>query len=191
MTKSDKTNTFKVNCGKYEITVTDEPTYSLNSTDNVRTYDYEYCRCNDSQNVSAHGIHVIENGELISSAIVLGVGGATTVTQYSLAYDGSCVYVAAGDALFSLSIPHLHLNWVNKVDFATCFGVFWLNQNQRLLTWGELEIGCYSGFGEKLWSASGRDIFTGGIEISGNTAKVVDFNGDVYEINLSNGEISG
>lgn len=126
----------------------------------------------------------------VSCAILLGVGGATGVNENSVAFEGESLYVASGDALYSLSLPSLELNWCVKVDFATCFGVFWLKDRNCLLTWGELEIGCYTQTGEKIWSSSGPDIFTEGLELQENIAIVTDFNGDVHNINLSNGEIS-
>lgn len=176
--------------GNYDIILRDEPTYSRNSVDNSRKYDYEYCRSDRYQHVSAHGLNVSKNEESLSSAVVLGVGGATSVNENSLAFDGNSLYVAAGDAIYSLSLPSLKLNWYEKVDFATCFGVFWLQDRCSLLTWGELEIGCYSSTGEKLWGSTGQDIFTESMEIHGDIAKVKDFNGKVHQVNLKNGVIS-
>jgi hypothetical protein len=174
----------------YEVTLRDEPVYSRNSADNPRAYIHEYCRSDEYQHVSAHGVSVRENDETSASAILLGVGGATGVNENSVAFDGESLYMASGDALYSLSLPSLELNWCVKVDFATCFGVFWLQDRNCLLTWGELEIGCYTQAGEKMWSSSGPDIFTEGLELHEDIATVTDFNGDVHNINLSNGAIS-
>jgi hypothetical protein len=176
--------------GNYEITLRDEPTYSRNSTDNPRSYINEYIRSEKYQHASAHGLIVSENEERLASAVLLGVGGVTGVNENSLAFDDSNLYVAAGDALYSLSLPDLELNWCKKVDFATCFGVFWLRDRACLLTWGELEIGCYSKAGKKLWSTSGPEIFTEGMVLQDNIAKVTDFNGDVHIVDLNNGAIS-
>jgi len=176
--------------GNYEITLRDEPTYSRNSTNNPRSYIHEYCRSDEYEHVSAHGVAIREHEECLASAIFLGVGGATGVNENSLAFDGSSLYVAAGDALYSLSLPALELNWCEKVDFTTCFGVFWLQERNCLLTWGELEIGCYTTAGEKLWSSSGPDIFTEGLELQGDIAKITDFNGDVHIVDLNSGAIS-
>lgn len=176
--------------GNHQVTLRDEPAYSLNSTDNPRGYSHEYFRDDDYHYTSAHGINVSENDKTFSSAIVLGFGGATGIHDNSVAYDGDGIYVAAGDALYSLTLPSLQLNWVIKVDLATCFGVFWLEQRNFLLTWGELEIGCYSKSGRKIWSASGPDIFTEDFELQKDTVKVTDFNGQIFSINLSNGVIT-
>lgn len=174
----------------YEVTLRDEPVYSRNSADNPRAYIHEYCRSDEYQHVSAHGVSVREDEETLASAILLGVGGATGINENSVAFDGESLYMASGDALYSLSLPSLELNWCVKVDFATCFGVFWLQDRNCLLTWGELEIGCYTQTGEKMWSSSGPDIFTEGLELHEDIATVTDFNGDVHNINLSNGAIA-
>lgn len=122
--------------------------------------------------------------------MLLGVGGATGVNKSSVAQDGHNLYVAAGDAVYSLSMPTLNLVWCIKVDSATCFGVYWLLDQDCILTWGELEIGCYSRAGEKFWAVTGPDIFTEGFEVAGNVARVTDFNGDVYSINLNHGQMT-
>ncbi len=176
--------------GNYEVIIDDDPLYSRNSTDNHRSYIHEYCRDEKYQHFSAHGIEITQNGESLSSAILLGVGGATGINENSLAFDGVNLYVTAGDALYSLSIPDLDMKWCVQVDIATCFGVFWLQSRGCLLTWGEIEIGCYSITGNKLWGSSGPEIFTEGIEFQDSIVKVTDFNGDIHEINLNNGEIS-
>ncbi|WP_353304577.1 hypothetical protein [Sessilibacter corallicola] len=131
----------------------------------------------------------MEDKALLSSAVLIGIGGATGVHENSIVLDGSSLYVATGDALYSLSLPTLELNWCQQVDLAACFEVFLLPNRDCLLTCGELEISCYSKVGEKLWGFCGGDIFTGEIEIKNNIAKVSDFIGDIYEIELSNGKI--
>jgi len=176
--------------GNYQIVITDEPAYRLNAGINRSPCINEYCRSDKYENSSAHGIVVTEHEALLGSAVLLGIGGGTGVSDNSVASDGSNLYVVAGDALFSLSIPALELIWCTRVDFATCFGVYWLEDRNCLLTWGELEIGCYSTASEKLWGATGSDIFTEGFEIESDRAKVTDFNGDVYAVNLSNGQIT-
>ena len=173
----------------FEVQVRDEPTYSPRSADNLRSYNFEYCRSYEYRHASAHGINVLENGQFVASAIVLGVSGATGVNENSIAYDGTNIYVAAGDSLFALSLPSLILVWCKKVDWATCFGVFWLKEKQCLITWGEIDIGCYTPHGEKVWSVSGPDIFTEGFTLESESASVIDFNGDLFSINLNSGEI--
>lgn len=176
--------------GNYEITLINEPTYSRNSTDNPRNYIHEYCRNDKYQHVSAHGIYVKENDVALASAVLLGVGGATGVHENSIAFDGNCICVAAGDSVYSLFLPTLELNWCLKVDFATCFSVFYLRNRNCFLTWGEVEIGCFTKEGKKLWSNSGKDIFTEDLEILEDIVIVTDFNGEKYKFDLNNGNLS-
>lgn len=89
----------------YEVTLLDEPTYSPNSSDNVRSYDIEICRDEQYESISAHGLMVGDVGAPDSSVILWGVGGATGVNENSIAYHNNTCFVAAGDSVFSLSIP--------------------------------------------------------------------------------------
>ncbi len=176
--------------GEYEVSVRDEPTYSRNSTDNVRSYKYEYCRSDEYEHVSAHGVVVGDLESPDSSAILLGVGGATGINENSLTHNGNTLYVAAGDAVFALVLPSLDLKWSKKVDFATCFGVYWLQDKRRLITWGEVNVSCFNEDGAEMWSASGPDIFTEDFEIEGSHIKLTDFNNDIFQINIETGALS-
>ncbi len=161
--------------GGCEISVRDEPTYSVNSTGNPRSYKYEYRRTEKYEHSSAYGVVVRAQNTIISSSILLGVGGVTGVNKNSVAYDGNSLYVASGDALFALSYPALKLLWFRKVDFATCFGVYWLKEHNCLVTWGELNICRLTPEGKEVWSASGPDIFTEDFEFVDNQIKVTLF----------------
>ena len=175
--------------GNVEVTVRDEPTYSVSSSDNVRSYKNEYRHSTEYKHTCGHGITTKQDGVVVSTAVVLGVGGATGVHEHTLAHDGLNLFVAAGDGVFSLSLPNLQLNWQLKVDFAACFGVYWIKHLGCLLTWGELNISCYSQDGKELWSTSRPDIFTEGLKLSDGHAIVTDFNGDTFAINLATGKI--
>ncbi|MFD2232113.1 hypothetical protein [Alkalimarinus sediminis] len=172
-----------------EIAVVNEPTYSRNSSDNVRSYKHEYCRNNDYKHISAHGVIVGDIEHPDSSAIMLGVGGSTGVHEDSVTFNGNTIYVAAGDAIFALDFPSLELKWCRKVDFATCFGVYWLKEYNCLITWGELNVCRLTEEGREAWSASGPDVFTEGFEIDRGTIKITDFNNDIYHVNIETGDI--
>ncbi len=176
--------------GNHEISVRDEPTYSRNSTDNARSYKHEYIRSEKYEHISAHGIVVGDIDSPDSSAVVLGVGGTTTTSENSIAHNNTTLYVAAGDAVFALSFPSLNLKWCKKVDFATCFGVYWHQDKSCIITWGELSVGCYDENGSEIWSTSGPDIFTEGFEIDSGYIKLTDFNNEKHVVNLETGEIS-
>jgi hypothetical protein len=171
-----------------------ESTYRQNSVDNFRSYDVELCREDQWSKVgydaaTAHGLIVGDLDSPDASVILIGVGGHTGIHANSIAHNGDECYVAVGDSVFALSIPALELRWVQKVDDVTCFGVYWVQYEKCLVTWGELQLRRYSANGEKVWSAGGRDIFTEGFEIESATVRVTDFNHDKYEIDIKTGDL--
>jgi len=170
-----------------DVTLINEPHYSVNSTDNVRSYEVELCRNKKYQHSSAHGLFVGDLEYPESSVIFLGVGGATGVHQYSFTINSDICYVAIGDSIFSLKLPTLELIWVKKVDFATCFGVFWVSDYDSLISWGELEICRLDSNGDKVWTMSGPEIFTEGFEFAGDHILVTDFDGIVHKISIETG----
>jgi hypothetical protein len=171
----------------HQITLINEPAYSENSTDNKRSYERVFCRSKEPH-YSAHGVIAGELESPESSVVLLGVGGATGVHKHSLACNESVCFVAAGDAVFALKIPSLELKWCDKVDHQTCFGVYWIEAEDCLITWGEVAISRYTADGEKVWSASGADIFKG-FEYKGNHISVTDFGERRYTIKIKTGKI--
>lgn len=180
----------KIVINDYQVSLFDEPTYSTNSTDNIRSYNTELCRNDDYQHMSAHGIIVGDTDSPKASVILLGVGGATAIHADSITYYKQLCFVAAGDSVFALNIPTLEKNWIRKVDFATCFGVYWLEVEGCLITWGEVDICRFTSSGEKVWCASGADIFTEGFKIREKYIELTDFNNDKYLINIESGDIN-
>lgn len=172
-----------------KVVILDEPTYTANSSDNIRSYNSEYCRNDEYELICAHGVLVKHDEEIISSVVLLGVGGATRVHDKSIASDGDILYVAAGDALFALGLPSLELKWFQKADFSTCFGIFWLEKEKCLITWGEVEICRFTDEGVKEWGFSAADIFSEGFEILEDIIKLTDFSGAMYKINIKTGDI--
>ena len=173
----------------YKVTIIDEPTYSKGSADNIRSYKTELCRNDKYRHASAHGVIVGDLESPEASAILLGVGGATGIHIDSMAHNGNICFIAVGDALFSLKVPSLELQWCQKVDFATCFGVYWIESENCLITWGEVEVCRLTASGEIVWTASGADIFTEGFEIQNGHIELTDFNNDKYQVDIRTGKI--
>ena len=170
-----------------DVTLINEPHYSVNSTDNVRSYEVELCRNKEYQHSSAHGLFVGDIDSPESSVILLGVGGATGVHEYSFTINNGICYVASGDSVFSIRLPTLELIWVKKVDFATCFGVFWVGKYDCLISWGEMDICRLNSDGDKIWKVSGPEIFTEGFEFTGDSVLVTDFDGTAHKISIETG----
>jgi hypothetical protein len=89
--------------------------------------------------------------------------------------------------LCSLSLPTLDLGWATKVDGATCFGVYYSPQHDCLLSHGEIEVARVNLSGEIVWSASGKDIFSEGFRVLDDEVEAVDFNHEVYRIDIVTG----
>lgn len=166
------------------ITVTDEPTYSFNSTDNVRSYTFEI-PLTDSIG-SKHGVSL--NGERI---VIVGAGaGATDVHAHSAVVIDDALLLAIGNhvACISLLSPYC-LRWSLQVDLATCFGIYWQRQRRALIAHGELAISRFSTDGRLIWQASGADIFTEGFDVLPDHIRAVDFDHSVYRFDYDTGEL--
>jgi hypothetical protein len=153
----------------------------------VQQYDREYCFFKEYHPVSKCGLVCREQEGLTHSCILLAGGGATCVHEHSaVIVNGSC-FVGVGDTLCSLSLPTLELMWAKKVDTATCFGVYYFEHHDCLLSYGELEVARVSLDGQIHWSTGGSDILSEGFRILGDSVEVIDFNHEVYRIDIATG----
>jgi hypothetical protein len=177
----------ELTCGQFALTLLDDPTYTAGSPDNVQPYDREHCFVKEYLPVSKYGLVCREPGGETHSCILLAGVGASRVHEHSaVALKGSC-FVGIGDMLCSLSLPALDLRWATKVDTATCFGVYYCPRHDCLLSHGELEVARVSLSGEIVWSTSGKDIFSEGFRIVGDHVEAIDFNHEVYRIDIATG----
>ena len=167
-----------------EVLFRDESDYWRNAFEDIPTYQRAYRRSDIFEPISAVGIRIGDR-----SALLFGVGGISSLHENSVAYHSQRLYVACGDALFTLSFPELELQWCKQVDAATCFGVYLLPEEDELITHGELSVCRISASGEEVWSVSGSDIFTEGFEISDGVVKLTDFNHDRFIVELKTGEM--
>lgn len=70
----------------------------------------------------------------------------------------SQVFVCVGHSVFCIQLPDLSLVWTTIADSSTAFGLYSLED--QIIVHGEQEISKLSIHGERLWQASGSDIFT-------------------------------
>lgn len=166
------------------LSVVNEPTYSFESQDNVRSYEFEVLLTRDTP-TSVHGIAL--NG---SGIMVVGAGGGcSSVHDHSALVLGDKLYLAVGDqvACLSFSSPR-RLVWSTQVDMATCFGIHWENDRGALISHGELEISRLSLEGNLMWQTSGADVFSEGFRLLPAHIEAVDFNRTVYRLDYATGE---
>ena len=140
------------------IEVFDDSTYSYGSTDNKFYYlKYYFGDGGQKYPVSRHGIKIFDNHNEINSCIIIGSAGATGIHKNSALIDNDKLILCCCDTLFCLTLPELNLQWQTKVDNATCFQVFKL-ENEYLVH-GELEISRVDNDGKIKWQFGGADIF--------------------------------
>lgn len=143
---------------KYTIEVFNGSTFSLNSNDNLEVYENIYFGENAEQYpTSKHEIKLIDNDKEINNCLIIGSGGATDIYQNSYILDKDSILVCCSDSVFSISILDLKLNWVKKLDMATCFKIFKIEND--FVVHGELEITRIDNLGNIIWQFGGADIF--------------------------------
>lgn len=120
----------------HNVSLLDEPTYTSNSNDNIRSYNMDLGGNKQYLSSSVNGLIVGNINHPISSVVLHGDGGATGIHERSITSCNDICYVAVGDSVFALQVPSLQLKWTKRVDHATCFGVYWLENENCLITWG-------------------------------------------------------
>ena len=173
--------------GSFTLTLLDDQTYTPGSADNARRYDREYCFVTEYRPVSKYGLTCRSPHGSANSWISLAGGGASRVHEHSAVVMEDHCFVGVGDMLCSLSLPTLDLKWAIKVDEATCFGIYYSPRHDCLLSHGELEIARVSLGGKIAWRVSGKDIFSEGFRMVDDQVEVIDFNSEVYRINIATG----
>lgn len=171
----------------YAVEMTDEPCYTFGSSDNTRKYFHEYLLESEYRPSSKHGLICSHDGKTCSSAVLGASGGQTAVHSLSCVVLEDRCLVAVGDRVAALALPDLTLLWAMKADDATCFGLYLTGDQRHVVVHGELEISKITADGHKLWSFSGRDIFTGEFALNQGIVLVTDFNGDKYVIDVMQG----
>jgi len=99
--------------------------------------------------------------------------------------------LAIGDHIVAFDLPSLSVLWAKALDAFTCFGVLFVPSAACIIVHGELKISCVSLDGEVVWSAGGRDIFSGPLLIEGDQVLAEDFNGERYSFALDSRQNSG
>ena len=168
----------------------EEKGYNPGSVDNIRKYESEFKTVSDhSKHTTAYGFEII-NGEIKSYPLVLlGYGGASLLTETSVITRNSRLYVAIDDFVVALELNSLKILWATKVDFSTCFGIFWVENISGIISWGEVNVSRLDPDGKIQWSVSGKDIFSEEFKIEDEYAFATDFEKNQYKIDLISGKI--
>ncbi len=175
---------------QYDIKIINDFTYTLGSSDNLRSYSKEYILADERVVTSRHGIITRTTDDQDKTIIILAGGGASGVHERSVILLDKLLFVAVGDLLCCIELPSMELQWHSKVDTATCFGVYYSKKYRCIITHGECEISRVKLTGEVDWSVSGKDIFSESFSLFQDHVKVVDFNKEKYRIELASGQIT-
>ena len=160
-----------------------EAAYSFGSPDNARRYATEVLLDDKSVLTSVHGIIVSD----VPLVVVGAGGGPSGVHPRSMLRLGNILYFAVGAYVCRLTLGNEELDWSLKTDDATCFGIYYSEQHDALISHGELEISRFTADGHLLWAASGADIFSEGISLTEDVITVIDFDQRIYHFEYSTG----
>lgn len=140
----------------YRIELVNETDYTPNSADNNLIYENIFTDENELDHSTKHGIKVLLDEKKYSNALICAVGGATGIHEKSAAIVDDSILICCADKIFSLTLPNLNLNWMKKVDDATCFRIF--NTKNGIFVHGELEASKIDKEGNIIWSVGVADI---------------------------------
>ena len=186
----------RVSYKDYTIDIVDDSSYTLNSTDNIVSYDKEYfdgmTNTDRVYPTSKHGIRINHNGEELASAIVCEIGGATTIHDKSAAVMNDSLLICCCDKVYSLSIPRLEIKWKKRLDPATCFAIYPFKED--FIIHGELQVTRIDIDGKEKWNFGARDIFVtpdgkDSFELIDDQIKLRDWEGYEYLLNENGQEI--
>jgi len=180
----------------YSIDIIDDETYTLNSVDNLMTYQLEYFEGEGYEDrfypTSKHGIRVNQNDKEIRSAIICEIGGATKIHENSFVIKNDSIFICCCDKVYSLGLPDLDLKWIKRFDPATCFGIYEFGND--FIIHGELQISRINKQGELKWDFGARDVFvlhdgSNAFKIKNDIIYLKDWEGYEYILDSNGKEI--
>lgn len=147
---------FEFDFKNHRVELVNETNYTLNSVDNNFIYENIFADESDLCLWTKHGIKVFLAENLYSNALICANGGATGIHENSAVIIDENILICCANKIFSLSLPKLALNWIKKVDDATCFRIF--NTKNGIFVHGEIEASRIDEAGNILWSVGFADI---------------------------------
>lgn len=175
----------------WTIEIKDDSDFTIDSMDNTTFYK-QVIFDKGVIATSQHGIRVTTEGKEINSVIICEGGGASTIHERAFIVIDNEIFLCCGDHVYCLELPSINVNWKNRLDPATCFGIYEFEND--FIVHGELEISRIDRKGNKKWDFSARDIFftqdgKESIEIEKDRIKLRDWDGYEYVIDGNGKEI--
>jgi hypothetical protein len=114
-------------------------------------------------------------------------GVYSSVHARSAVCTDALLAVIVGSFVLGVDISSGVVLWQHCSHAWAYFGLYLEQDRSAIIIHGELDILKLSLQGVVLWSAGGRDIFTGPFEIAADAIYATDWNGDIYRIDLQTG----
>jgi hypothetical protein len=172
-----------IECGAMRVELINEPEYKFGSSDNVRRYPYIWNVSEEAAPNSIHGLLVNDR----PMAVLGNAGGLTGIHDHSAVSIGDMLYVAIGSHVVCLRLRPFQFVWALQTDPFTCFGVYFDEEHNALVSHGELEISRFTDHGTLLWNSSGSDIFSQGFTLLPEFIEAMDFHGKIYRFDYFTG----
>jgi len=181
-----------IKANQYLIELVENKDFNAHASIVFNPYQKSYINHSEYISSTKIGIRVIEDGNVMSSAIIGALGGGTRIGEHIYIVEKDRILLCCSDSIFCLSIPSLDLIWEKRVDRATCFQVF--KHADHYLIHGELEVSKLDRNGYILWQFTGKDIFVNldgkkEFELTEEYIKAVDFSNNEYLIDINKGTI--
>lgn len=142
--------------GQWEIKFYDAKNKPV--ADQLTTYNRAYKSGEGDYFTNQIGIEIFEKGKLQSSCLIAAYGGGTGITETTTLINHERIVICCGNTVFKLTVPHLNLLWQTFCDPATCFGIYYFEQDY--IVHGEFEISRLDKAGKIVWQRGGMDIWT-------------------------------
>ena len=144
---------------KHLIKFYDETDYTYNnSCDNSKNYVKTFLSGVNNFSTSMIGIELFEDDVFKTSCLIGSEGGVSGINENSSLISYGGLVVCCSNTVFKLTIPNLDLEWKTITDSATCFGIYYLDNDY--VVHGEVEITRLDKNGKIIWQQGGRDIWT-------------------------------
>jgi hypothetical protein len=140
-------------------------------------------------------LRIQNNAGVVKTCLIQGIEGGGYLYAGSdgqtVKLDENNLIISMGDAIFSINLKCVELNWKFSPDWPVVFEFYDLEDD--LLLRGEILIQRLDKKGNLKWSVAGRDIWVNldgypEVQIEPNAIKLVDFQSNEYWVDF-NGEL--
>ncbi len=166
----------------YSVELIQEPLDSPENMFNAQHYKRQLDLSSGKFKTTNYGIIINGTSELLVSSDY-----PSSVHEHSAIIMDQYLYLGIGNQICKINLTTTQREWNTEVDTASCFGVYYKEEQAALISHGEVTISRLTTDGEILWQASGRDIFTEGFELNPEYIEAIDFEKNKYYFDYETG----